>query len=96
MEHINKYYTEKLNKKSTFIKSLNVDQLIQDVLAHPLVKKQHVTKPNRLCYMSKFSKVTGHQGTDGAECQWLTVLVDAHHLITACPIPHPKTLTFMP
>ena len=95
MEHINKYHTEKLNKKYTFIKGLNVDQLIKDVLAHPLVKKQHVTKPNRWWYMSKFSKVIGHRGTDGAECRWLAVLVDAHCLITAYPIPHPKTLKFM-
>ena len=45
--------------------------------------------------MSKFSKVLGYRGTDGAECRWLAVLVDAYCLITAYPIPHPKTLKFM-
>ena len=95
MEHITKYHTAKPNKKSTFKKDLDVNQLIQDVLAHPLVKKQHVTKPNRWWYMSKFSEVIGHRGTDGAECRWLAVLVDPYHLITAYPIPHPKTLNFM-
>ena len=42
--------------------------------------------------MGKFSKVIGYRGTDQAECRWLAVLVDAHHLNTAYPIPHPKTL----
>ena len=95
MEHITKYHIGQLNKKSTFINGLDVDELIHDVLAHPLVKRQHVTKPNRWWYMSKFSKVIGHRGTDGAECQWLAVLVDPYCLITAYPIPHPKTLKFM-
>ena len=95
MEHITKYHIGQLNKKSTFINGLYVDELIHDVLAHPLAKRQHVTKPNRWWYMSKFSKVIGHRGTDGAECQWLAVLIDPYHLITAYPIPHPKTLKFM-
>ena len=95
MEHVTKYHVAKLNNKSTFKKGIDVNQLIQYVLAHPLVKKQHETKPNRCWYMSKFSQVIGHRGTDGAECQWLAVLVDAYHLITAYPIPHPKTLKFM-
>ena len=95
MEHIMKYHIAKLNKKSTFKKGIDVDQLIQYVLTHPLVKRQHETKLNRWWYMSKFSKVIGYWGTDGAECQWFVVLVDAYCLITAYPIPHPKTLKFM-
>ena len=55
-----KYHIAKLNKKSTFKKGINVDQLIQYVLTHPLVKRQHETKPNRWWYMSKFSKVIGY------------------------------------
>ena len=46
MEHVMKYHIAKLNKKSTFKKGIDVDQLIQDVLAHPLVKRQHETKSN--------------------------------------------------
>ena len=92
MEHVKKYHTQKRNNKSTFVEGLDVNQLIQDVIAHPLVKRQHQTKSNRWWYMGKFSKVIGYRGTDQAECRWLAVLVDAHHLITAYPIPHPKTL----
>ena len=95
MEHVTKYHIEKLSKKSTFMRGLDVNHLIEEVLAHPLVKKQHVTKPNRWWFLGKFSKVIGHRGTDGAECRWLAVLVDAYRLITAYPIPHPKTLKFM-
>ena len=95
MEHVAKYHTQKRNNKSTFVEGLDVNQLIEEVLAHPLVKKQHVTKPKRWWYVGKFSKVIGHRGTDGAECRWLAVLVDTYHLITAYPIPHPKTLKFL-
>ena len=92
MEHVTKYHTQKQNNKSTFVEGLDVDQLIQDVMAHPLVKRQHPAKQNRWWYIGKFSKVIGYRGTDQAECKWLAVLVDAHRLITAYPIPHTKTL----
>ena len=90
MEHITKYHIGQLNKKSTFINGLDVDELIHDVLAHPLVKRQHVTKPNRWWYMSKFSKVIGHRGTDGAECRWLAVLVDPYYCLSYSSLQDPQ------
>ena len=94
MEHITKYHIQKQSMKLTFITGLDVEQLIDDVLTHPLVKQKHRTKPNRCWYMGKFSKVIGYRGYDGAECCWLVVLMDLNHLITSYPIPHPRCLRF--
>ena len=46
MEHITKYHIHKQNMKSTFVAGLDVEQLIDDVLSHLLVKQKHRTKPN--------------------------------------------------
>ena len=95
MNHITQHHIHKVNKKSTFVAGLDVDQLIKDVLAHPLMVKRHQTKPKRRWFMGKFSQVIGYRGIDGVECRWLVVLMEQTHLITAYPIPHPKTLKFM-
>jgi hypothetical protein len=95
MEHIRNYHIHKVNKKSTFVENIDVQQLIKDILAHPIMVRQHEKKPNRLWYMGNFSTVIGHRGTDQAECHWVAVLVDQHHLITAYPIVHPKSIKFM-
>ena len=39
MEHVRKYHTQKRNNKSTFVEGLDVNQLIQNVIAHPLVNQ---------------------------------------------------------
>ena len=95
MNHIAKHHINKVHRKSTFVAGLDVDQLIQDVLTHPLTVKRHVTKPNRRWFMGRFSQVIGYRGIDSKECRWVVVLMEHTRLITAYPIPHPKTLKFM-
>ena len=95
MEHIRKYHTKHVVKKSTFVEGVDVDLLIQEVLTHPVVVKKHQTNPRRSWYIGKFATVIGYRGTDRAECKWIVVLIDGHQLITAYPIPHPRTLKFM-
>ena len=94
MEHIQKYHMKHVSRKSTFVEGINVDKLIQEVLTYPVVVKKHQTNPKQCWYMGKFTKVIGHRGTDRAECKWMVALVDGLQLITAYPIPHPKTLKF--
>ena len=92
MEHIKKSHLYSKGKKSSFVDDVNVDQLINEVLADPSIVRQHITKPKRWWYLKRFSTVIGHRGIDGARCRWLAVLVDSHHLITSFPIPHPSSM----
>ena len=95
MNHITKYHIHPRLNKSTFCNWCDVESLIKQVLAHPIHKKPHSTKRGRWWYLGKFSHVIGYRGLDSAKCKWLVVLGTQNEVITAYPVPHPKTLTFM-
>ena len=95
MEHISQFHIHQVNRKSTFVLGLDVGLLIKRTVKHPLIIRPHDSKPNRHWYFGKSSKIIGFRGTDGAKCRWIAVLMDDEDLITAYPIPHPKTLSCM-
>ena len=95
MDHITKYHTSTLFRKSTFVRGVDVDTLIRWTVMHPLLKKQHTTKKHCYWYFGKYKSVIGFRSIDGAPCQWIAVLLDKEYLITACPVPHPMTVSFM-
>ena len=97
MEHIVKCHIDTVSHKtkSNFLMGLDVTLLIKRTIQHPLIIRPHGCNPNRCWYFGKSSKVIGFRGTDGARCQWIAVLMDDKDLITAYPVPHPKTMKCM-
>ena len=96
MDHVKRNHLgQELSRKSYFLEDTDVQALIEETLQHPVKVADHTTKPRRKWLLGKFNKVIGRRGLDGAKCYWLVVLMDNCQLITAYPVPHPKTLPFM-
>ena len=95
MDHIKQTHLRPMRNKSIFVQHVSADTLIQETLDRPMIKKRHDTKPHRQWFMRDFRRVIGYRGMDGAPCYWLAVLMQGSILVTAYPIPHPKTMNFM-
>ncbi len=96
MDHIKtNHLDQKLSSKSYFLEGVDVDALIEETIQYPRKVADHMTKPRRKWLLGRFKQVIGRRGIDGAKCYWLVVLLDDFRLITAYPVPHPKTLPFM-
>ncbi len=96
MDHIVRNHAQPhLTQKSQFAEEEDVDELIRTVRNQPMIIHRHITKVHRFWFMRKFTRVVGYRGMDGTPCRWVAVLVDRQSLVTAYPVPHPKTMPFM-
>ena len=96
MDHVKtNHLAQRCPAKSYFVDGIDVHALIEETMHHPVKVADHKTKPMRKWLLGKCSQVIGRRGTDGAKCHWIVVLVEDRRLITAYPVPHPKTLYFM-
>ena len=66
--------------------------MIHRVIQHPFQVKPDKTWKRRHWHVGHFDGLLGYRGCDGAACYWLAVLMEENELITAYPIPHPKSL----
>ena len=92
MDHMRKNHIEHTGDKSMFLPGLNMEAMIDGVLKYPAKIKQDEKRTNRCWYASRFCNVIGHRGYDGAQCQWLAVLLEEDNLLTTDPVPHQQCL----